>query len=58
MKEIPLKQWVTEEVAREKVGANAIYSRLSLGRYPKLKLRRENKRVVWVQWPAADKLVK
>lgn len=48
MKEIPLKQWVADEAEREGVGVSAIYERMSKGKYPNLKRRYKNKRVVFV----------
>ena len=46
--EIPLKQWVSEEAARVRVQPHVIRDRLSDGRYPRLPLRRVNKRVIFV----------
>ena len=46
--EIPLKQWVSEEADRSRVQPHVIRDRLSDGRYPRLPLRRVNKRVIFV----------
>lgn len=48
MKELPLKQWCAEEAIREGVSEAAISNRLYRGGYPHLKLRRVNKRIVFV----------
>jgi hypothetical protein len=53
MKEITFKQWVYAEAAAEGVSAAAIYNRFNLGKYPRLKLRRVNKRVVFVKVPCS-----
>ena len=47
--EMPLKQWVHAEAARCDVNPSAIYNRIARGKYPHLKFRRVNKRVVFVQ---------
>lgn len=49
MKEIPLKQWLFEQAKRESRQPDSVYYRLTQGRYPSLKLRRVNRRVVFVQ---------
>ena len=49
MTEIPLKQWIQERATIEGVSRHAIYWRLCCGKYLALKLRRVNKRVVFVQ---------
>lgn len=46
--EIPLKQWRAEEAERCGIGQNAVDRRMAAGKYPNLKLRRVNKRVVFV----------
>ena len=48
MSEIPLKQWIVEEAIRRELTLTAIRSRLARGKYPHLKLRRVNQRVVFV----------
>jgi hypothetical protein len=45
---VPLKYWVRDEAARLGISASAIYARVARGKYPALKLQRENKRVVYV----------
>jgi hypothetical protein len=47
--EIPFKQWRAEQAAREHVHENSIWYRLKAGKYPQLKLRKVNKRVVFVE---------
>lgn len=51
--EFPLKHWVLGEAAREGVKESAIYMRIRRGKYPELKLRRVNQRVVFVQLEVA-----
>lgn len=46
--EVPFKEWITAEAKRAGVTASAIYNRISRGEYPDLKLRRVNRRVVFV----------
>ena len=48
MKEIPLKQWIAEEAQRKSLSEDAIHQRKQRGLYPDLKLRRVNKRVIFV----------
>lgn len=48
MTEMLLKQWVHEQAAAEDVSISAIYMRLYRGKYPKLKRRHVNERVVLV----------
>lgn len=45
---IPLKQWRIEEAMREHLTEHAIEIRLLRGKYPKLKIKRVNARVVLV----------
>ena len=53
MKEIPLKQWCAEDAIRDGcVTESAVWQRVKKGKYPMLKLRKVNKRVVWVQQDA------
>jgi len=48
-REIPLKRWRHEEAAREHVTESAIVKRFyAYGKYPHLKLRRINRRVILV----------
>lgn len=47
--EIQLKAWVIEEAMRAGLKPRAVYQRVSTGKYPNLKLRRENRRVIFVQ---------
>lgn len=52
VKELPMKQWLAEEAKRHDVSPAAIWRRLKVHPkkyYPNLKLRRVNKRVVFVQ---------
>lgn len=51
MKEIPIKQWRAEEALRRGVTDSMISKRLKDGKYPDLKVRRVNSRVVFVQVP-------
>lgn len=48
-REITLKQRVLDEAARESRSPSTIYERIYRGKYPHLKFRRVNKRVVFVQ---------
>jgi hypothetical protein len=48
VKELQLKQWIADEAQRHGVGTRAIWCRMYRGKYPGLKLRRVNKRVVFV----------
>jgi hypothetical protein len=43
-----LKQWLIERSQQEGVTPNAIYKRIRAGKYPKLKLKSKNPRVVFV----------
>ncbi len=47
--EIPLKQWIAEQAQRQNLTARAVQARFNRGKYPHLKLRRVNQRVVFVQ---------
>lgn len=47
--EITLKQWVHGEAARLGFKHSVIYRRVSQGKYPALRLRRVNRRVIFVQ---------
>lgn len=47
--EIPMKQWRMEQAEREGCCENNIALRLARGKYPDLKIRRVNKRVVFVK---------
>jgi hypothetical protein len=49
---IPFKQWCMEEAIRGGVALNTVYNRVLRGCYPGLKVRRVNKRVVYVVQPA------
>ena len=49
MHEIPFKQWLSEQSRLERVCLSTIYKRYYRGQYPDVKLRRVNKRVVFVQ---------
>lgn len=54
MKEIPMKQWRSEEASRLGVSEACIQNRLVRNKekyYPNLRLRRVNQRVVFVQVP-------
>lgn len=46
--EIPLKQWVYEQADKDNVSDRAIWQRIARGKYPHLRLRRVNKRVIFV----------
>jgi len=46
---IPMKRWRMEEARKEGVCDIAIAMRLTRGKYPDLKIRRHNKRVVFVE---------
>ncbi len=46
--EIQLKQWVIEEARRQGLSDRAIWCQMYRGKFPDLKLRRVNKRVVFV----------
>lgn len=46
--EIPMKQWRFREAAGNSVSPSSIANRLMRGKYPDLKIRRVNKRVVYV----------
>lgn len=48
-REITLKQWRIEESKRLNVSESVINQRLYGGKYPHLKLRRVNARVVYVE---------
>jgi hypothetical protein len=48
--EIPMKQWRMEQAEREGCCENNICRKLSKGAYPNLKIRRVNKRVVFVEF--------
>ncbi len=48
MNEIPLKQWIAEESQRSGKSERTVETRVKLGLYPNLKLRRVNRRVVFV----------
>jgi hypothetical protein len=45
----PMKQWRHEEAIREGVTDCAIANRLRRGKYPNLKIKRVNARVVYVE---------
>ena len=47
--EIPMKQWRFDQAKREGRSENNIAQRLGKGLYPNLKVRRVNKRVVFVK---------
>ena len=47
--EIQLKSWLAAQAESRGVTAPAIWMQIARGKYPKLKLRRVNKRVVFVQ---------
>jgi|GEM_PF-5705859 len=47
-KEISLKQWVVEEAIRSELTLKAVRSRLARGKYPHLKIRRVNRRIIFV----------
>ena len=49
MNAVPLKQWCAEEAQRANVARITIYHRIQRGWYPKLPLKRVNKRVVFVE---------
>lgn len=49
--EIPLKAWLMDEAQRCHVSPAAIEIRLRRGKYPELKLRYQNSRVVFVVQP-------
>ena len=49
MTEISLKQWVHDEAERTGLKPASIYNRLNKGKYPGLKLRKVNKRIIWVR---------
>lgn len=49
MTEIPLKEWCYEQGVANGVTPHAIYYRWIRGKYPGLKVRRVNQRVVYVQ---------
>ena len=49
--EIPMKQWRREEAKRQFVSESSIAMRLNRGKYPGMRLRRENSRVVFVALP-------
>ncbi len=53
--EIRLKDWVASESDRRGVAHHSIYKDISRGRYPGLKLRRENSRVVFVQCDGSER---
>lgn len=48
-REITLKQWLIEQAERESRSVSAIRERVYRGKYPDLKLRRVNSKVVFVQ---------
>ena len=48
-RELTMKQWRLAEAARWGVGEHAIAMRLKRGQYPLLKVRRVNKRIVFVE---------
>ncbi len=47
-REIPLKEWLSDEAQRLRTTPRSVYMRYRRGAYPRLKLRRVNKRVVLV----------
>lgn len=47
--ELRLKDWTSTEAQRAGVTPEAIVARIKNGRYPSLKVRRLNKRVVFVR---------
>jgi hypothetical protein len=47
--EIPMKQWRMEQAVREQSSPTMVAKRLAIGLYPNLKIRRVNKRVVFVK---------
>lgn len=51
MIEIPLKQFVYDEAARLDIRPWTVRQRIWDGKYPKLKMRRVNKRVIYVCTP-------
>jgi len=50
-----MKQWVAERALEDGVTTQAIWDRLKVGKYPKLKLKRKNKRVVFVVNPTGPR---
>jgi len=46
--EIPFKQWIYEKAIRTRRTPEAVYMRVYRGKYPHLKLRRVNQRVIFV----------
>lgn len=46
--EIPLKSWILDRAAERGCGYTRIWDKIRRGHYPDLKLRRVNKRVVFV----------
>ena len=52
---MPMKQWVAERALEDGVTTQAIWDRLKAGKYPKLKLKRKNKRVVFVVNPTGPR---
>lgn len=49
LKEIPYKQWAMEQAEKQGVTVDAIQWRVKHGKYPGLKLRRVNGRVIYVR---------
>jgi hypothetical protein len=46
---MPLKVWMQREAEARGVGVTAIHMRIKRGKYPGLKLRRKNSRVIFVE---------
>jgi hypothetical protein len=46
--EIPMKRWRMEQAVREQSSPTMVAKRLAIGLYQNLKIRRVNKRVVFV----------
>lgn len=51
MNELPLKQWIAAEASRLRCSIRTVESRLKIGAYPEIKIRRVNRRVVFVVIP-------
>ncbi len=52
--EIPMKQWLSDEAHRLRTTPRGVYMRYRRGGYPRLKLRRINKRVILVLTSGGD----
>lgn len=48
-REIPLKAWIIEQAEHERQHIRAVWMRYYRGKYPGLKLRRVNRRVIFVE---------